>query len=97
MRKFSYSTNFGFRVLAVLYDFAMMVTYAVDVYGIMYYSVCTITVRKEFISDLENMIPLKYVINMARMLYNSLLSSEVFSVALRAALSCSEKSSEQKL
>ena len=45
--KFTYSENLAFRIIAVLYDFAMMLTYAIyaDYYSY-YYKPCTITVRK---------------------------------------------------
>ena len=47
--KFTNSANLAFRVLAVLYDFAMMLAYAIFAEHSSYYSrPCTITMRKVY-------------------------------------------------
>ena len=48
--KFTYSENLAFRILAVLYDFAMMLTYAIyaDYSYSSYRRKCTITMRKVY-------------------------------------------------
>ena len=46
--KFTYSENLAFRILAVLYDFAMMLTYAIYADYSSRYRPCTITMRKVY-------------------------------------------------
>ena len=47
--KFTYSENLAFRILAVLYDFAMMLAYAIFAdHSSSYERPCTVTMRKVY-------------------------------------------------